>query len=84
MAALNSTVASVSARECIFILTEVTARTGKICRGGGEAGSRVLGTYDRDGFNENGKLLPGFAVDNKLDLLSLFFRSPKRGVSYTF
>ena len=34
--------------------------------------------------NDNGKLLLGFAEDNKLALLNTFFCTPKRGVSYTF
>ena len=34
--------------------------------------------------NENGKLLLGFAEDNKLALLNTFFCTLKSGVSYTF
>ena len=34
--------------------------------------------------NENGKLLLGFAEDNKLALLNTIFCPPKSGVSYTF
>ena len=45
----------------------------------------MLGTYGRDVFNDNGKLLLGFAEDNKLALLNTFFCTSKSGVSsYTF
>ena len=84
MAALNCTVASVPGREYVFVLTDANARTGKRGEGGGEADSKVLGAYGRDKLNENGKLLLGFAEDNKLALLNTFFCTPKSGVSYTF
>ena len=84
MAAFNCTVASVPAREYVFVSTDANARTGKRGEGGGEADSEVLGTYSRDVLNENGKLLLGFAEDNKLALLNTFFYTPKSGVSYTF
>ena len=84
MAALNCTVASVPAREYVFVLTDAIARTGKRGEGGGEAGSKVLGAYGQDKLNENGKLLLGFAVDNKLACLNTFFCTLKSGASYTF
>ena len=84
MAALNCTVASVPAREYVFVLTDANARTGKRGEGGGEADIKVLGAYGRDRLNENGKLLLGFAEDNKLALLNTLFCTPKSGVSYTF
>ena len=84
MAALNCTIASVPAREYVFILTDANVRTGKRGEGGGEADSKVLGANDRDMLNENGKLLLGFAEDNELALLNTFFCTPKSGVSYTF
>ena len=81
MAALNSTVASMPARDHVFILTDLNARTRKRVEGGGEPGSKVLGAYGRDVLNENGKLLLGFAKDNKLALLNTsFFFTPKSGV----
>ena len=76
VAALNCTVASVPAREYVFVLTDANARTGKRVE--------VLGAYGRDKLNENGKLLLGFAKDNKLALLNTLFCAPKSGVSYTF
>ena len=84
MVALNCTVASVPAREYVFVLTAASTRTGKRDEGGGEADSKALGAYGRDMLNENGKLLLGFAEDNKLALLDTFFSTPKSGVSYTF
>ena len=44
----------------------------------------MLGACGRDKLNENGKLLLGFAEDNKLALLNTLFCTPKSGVSYTF
>ena len=46
--------------------------------------SKVLGAHGRDVLNENGKLLLGFAEDNKLAFLNTFFCTLKSGVSYTF
>ena len=84
MAALNCTVASMPAREYVFVLTDANARTGKRGKGGEETDSKMLGAYGRDKLNKNGKLLLGFAEDNELALLITFFFNPKRGVSYTF
>ena len=84
IAALNSTVDPVPAREHVFVLTDVNARTGKRGEGGGEADSTVLGAYGRDLLNEDGKLLLGSAEDKKLALLNTFLCTLKRGVSYTF
>ena len=63
------------AREHVFVLTDANARTGKRGERGGETDSKVLGAYGRDVLNENGKLLLGFAGDNKLALL-LYFAPP--------
>ena len=84
MSALNSTVASVPAREHVFVLTDANARTRKRGEGGGEIDSKVLSAYGRDVLNENGKLLLRFAEDNKLALLNPLFCTHKSGVSYTF
>ena len=84
MAALNCTVASVPAREYVFALTDANARTEKRGEGGGEADRKALGAYDQDKLNENGKLLLGFAEDNKLALLNNFFCTLESGVSYVF
>ena len=84
MPALNCTVASLPAREYVFVLTDANAMTGKRGEGGGKTGSKVSGANGRDKLNENGKLLLGFAEDNKLALLNTFFCTPKSGVSFTF
>ena len=87
MSALNSTVKPMPARDTsLFSLTRTPgrSRTGKRGEGGGETDGKVLGAYGRDVLNENGKLLLGFAEDNKLGLLNTFFSTPKRGVSFTF
>ena len=77
MAALNYTVASVSARVYVFVLIDANARTEKRVQGGGEGDSKMLGAYGRDKLNENGKLLLDFAEDNKLALLNTYFCTPK-------
>ena len=59
VAALNYTVASVPAREYVFVLTDANARTGKRDESGGEADNKVLGASGRDKLNENGNLLLG-------------------------
>ena len=76
--------ASVPTREYVFVSTDANTRTGKRGEGAGETNRRVLGAYGRDKLNENGKLLLGFAEDNKLALLKTFFCTPKMGVPYTF
>ena len=43
-----------------------------------------MGAYGRGKLNESGKLLLGFAEDNKPALLNTFFSTPKSDVSYTF
>ena len=76
---------SISARSGIRLPFNRRERQDKEERwGGGETDSKVLGVYGGDTLNENGKLLLGFAEDNKLALLNTFFCTPKSGVSYTF
>ena len=69
--------ASMPAREYVFDLTDLNARSGGRGEGCGEACRKVLGAYGRDVLNENGKLLLGFAEDNKLDLRNIFFHPQK-------
>ena len=85
MAALNCTKRSVPAWEYVFVFTNANARTGKRGEARGEADRKVLSAYGREKLNGNGngKLLLGFAEDNKLALLNTFFCTPKCGVSYT-
>ena len=84
MTAVNSTVASdsVPAQEYVFVLTDTNARIGKRGEGGGEAGSKVF-QYNRYVLNGNGKILLGFAEDNKLSS-EHFFLFPQKWMSYTF
>ena len=82
MAALNCTIASVPARAYIFVLTDANARTGERGEGEGETDIKVLGACGRDKLNENGKLLLGFAEDNKLVLLNTLFCTQKWRVLY--
>ena len=75
--ALNCTVASVPAREYVFVSRDANTRTGKRGEGGGETDSKVLDAYGRDKLNKNGKLLLGFTEHNKLALLNTFYCTPK-------
>ena len=77
-AALNNTVGSVPAREYVYVLTDAHARTGMRCKGGREAGSKVLREFDRDVLNENRKLLLGFAEGNKLAFSEHFLLHPQK------
>ena len=83
MAALNSTVVLVPAQKYVLILTDANARTGKKGEGDEEAGSRVLGAYGRNVYSKKGKLLLGFAEDNVVAFLNIFFCTSKSGVAYT-
>ena len=73
MTALNSTVASVPAREYVFVLTGANAMAGKRGEGGWEPDSSVLRASGQGKLNKNGKLLLGFTEGNKLALLNTFF-----------
>ena len=84
MAAPNSILASVTAREYLFILADPNIRTGKRGEGGWEADSKVLGAYDRDTAQQKRPILLGFAEDSNLALLNTFFCTLISGVSYTF
>ena len=84
MVALKCTIVSVPVREYVFVLRGANTRTGKRGEDGGEKDSNVLGSYGRDELNENGKLLLGFAEDNKLAVLKTLFCTLKRGMSCTF
>ena len=76
IAFFSSTLASVPAREYVFVLTDANASTGKISEGGREADSKVLGSYGGDVLNENSNLLLSSAENNKLALLHTFGCTP--------
>ena len=59
--ALNCTIASVPAREYVFVLTDVNARTRKRGEGGEEEDRKVSSAYGRDVLNVDGKVLLDFA-----------------------
>ena len=69
-------------KECLFVLVDANARTGKRMSGCGDG--RVLGAYGRDELNNNGKRLLTFAKDNKLALTNTVFSTRKGGISHTF
>ena len=77
MTALNSTVASVPARECVFVLTDANAMTERRGEGSVESDSNVLRACGQGKLNKNGKLLLGFTEGNKLAPK----RQPQQGAS---
>ena len=46
--------------------------------------SKVLGAYGCDELNDNGKRLLTHATENKLALLTTYYATPARGISYIF
>lgn len=78
----DSLVKRVPAKECLFVLMDANARTGKRIEGDG-TDDGVLGAYGRDEMNDNGKLLLNFASDNKLAITNTFFSTRKGGISHT-
>ena len=80
---LNDLVQRIPRKECLFVLMDANARTGKRVEGGGEDSGKVLGAYGRDVLNENGKRLLNFAANNKLALTNTFFSACKGGISHT-
>ena len=79
---LGHMVEQIPTKECLFVLVDANARTGKRMDGCGDG--RVLGAYGRDELNSNGKRLLAFASDNKLALTNTFFSTRKGGISHTF
>ena len=75
-------VKGVPIRDHLLVLMDANARTGM--RGIGWTDNKVLGAYGRDDLNDNGERLLTTATDNKLALLSTYYATPARGISYTF
>ena len=71
----------IPAKECLFVLVDANARTGKGMEGCDD--DRVLGAYGRDELNDNGRRLLTFASDNKLAPTNTFFSTRKVGMSHT-
>ena len=72
------------AKECLYVLMDANARTGRRKEGESLQDEGILGTYGRDELNDNGKLLLSFATDNKLAIMNTFFSRRKGGVSHTY
>ena len=71
-------------KKCLYVLMNANARTGRRIEGESLQGEGVLGTYERDELNDNGKLQLSFATDNKLAINNTFFSARKGGVSHTY
>ena len=80
---LDSLVQRIPAKECLYVLMDANARTGRRIEGESLQDEGILGTYGRDELNDNGKLLLYFATDNKLAIMNTFFSTRKGGVSHT-
>ena len=81
---LDSLVQRIPAKECVYLLMDGNARTGRRREGESVQDEGILGTYGRDELNDNGKLLLSFATDNKLAIMNTFFSKRKGGVSHTY
>ena len=81
---LDSLVQWIPAKECVYVLMDANARTGRRNEGESLQDEGILGTYGRDELNDNGKLLLSFATDNKLAIMNTFFSTRKGGVSHTY
>ena len=69
----DSLVQRIPAKECLYVLMDANARTGRRIEGESLQDEGILGTYGRDELNNNGKLLLSFATDNKLAIMNTFF-----------
>ena len=81
---LDSLVQRIPTKECVYVLMDANARTGRGIEGESLQDEGVLGTYGRDELNDNGKLLLSFATDNKLAIMNTCFSTRKGGVSHTY
>ena len=80
---LECLVEQIPTKECLFVLIDANARTGRRVAGCGDDESRVLGAYGRDARNDNGERLLSFATNCKLALTNTFFSTRKGGISHT-
>ena len=82
---LDGAVKEVPKHETLFVSMDANARTGRREKGQvGSNDSKLLGAYDRDTLNDNGKLLLSFANNHDLAFVNTFLSTPKGGVSHTF
>ena len=77
---LDSLVQRIPAKECLYVLMDANARTGRRIEGESLQDEGILGTYGRDELNDNGKLLLSFATDNKLAIMNTFFSTRQSGL----
>ena len=56
---------------------DANARTARRIEGESLQEEGILGTYERDELNDDGKLLLTFATDNKLVIMNTFFSTRK-------
>ena len=80
---LDSLVQRIPAKECLYVMMDANARTGRRIEGESLQDEGILGTYGRDELNDNGKLLLSFATDSKLAIMNTFFSTREGGVSHT-
>ena len=81
---LDSLVQRIPAKECLYVLMDANAQTGRRIEGESLQDEGILGTYGRDELNDKGKLLLSFATDNKLAIMNTFFSTREGGVSHTY
>ena len=81
---LDSLVQRIPAKECLYVLMDANARTGRRIEGESLQDEGIRGTYGRDELNDNGKLLLYFATDNKLAIMNTFFSTRKGRVLHTY
>ena len=81
---LDSLVQRIPTKEALFVLMDANARTGLKIERERTDDDGVLGAYERDELNNNGKRLLNFATDNKLAFKNTFFSTRKGGISHTY
>ena len=81
---LDSLVQRIPAKECVLVLMDANARTGRRIERGSLQDEGILGTYERDELKDNVKLLLSFATDTKLAIMNTFFSTRKGVVSQTY
>ena len=80
---LEDLVEQILTKECLFVLIDANAGTGRKVVGCGDGEYRGLGAYGCHVLNDNGKRLLSFATNYKLALTIAFFRTCKGGISHT-
>ena len=81
---LDSLVQHIPKKECLYVLMDANARTGEKIEGERTKDDGVLGAYERDELNNNGKRLLNFTTDKKLAVTNTFFSTRKGDISHTY